>query len=91
MLLFLIKKEISQNEDITLWSQKKNFEFLFADEKNLKGEQIDNKSKNKRKTVFTIFFSFQTMPKQLTLFGKISGPVEPYFKNPPKYLWTVRE
>ena len=56
MLLFLIKKEISQNEDITLWSQKKNFEFLFADEKNLKGEQIDNKSKNKRKTVFTNFF-----------------------------------
>ena len=57
MLSFLIKKEITQNEDITLWSQKKIvLNFCFAHEKNLNADQIDKNSKNKRKSVFTILF-----------------------------------
>ena len=83
MLLFLIKKEITQNEDITLWSQKKRIlNFCFAREKNLKEDQIYKKAKTKEKVCLQFFFSFQTMSKQLTLFGKISGRIEPYIKNP---------
>ena len=43
MLLFLIKKEITQNEDITLWSQKKILNICFACKKKLKEDQIGKK------------------------------------------------
>ena len=57
MLLFLIKKEITQNEDITLWSQKKIIlNICFACKKNLKEDQIDKKNKEKRKSGFAILF-----------------------------------
>ena len=50
MLLFLIKKEITQNEDIILGSQKKRIlNFCFKHEKNLKENKIDKKAKTKEK------------------------------------------
>ena len=50
MLLFLIKKEITQNEDIILGSQKKRIlNFCFVHEKNLKENKIDKKAKTKEK------------------------------------------
>ena len=50
MLLFLIKDEITENEDIALWSQKKwILNFCFAPKKNLKEDQIDRKAKTKEK------------------------------------------
>ena len=48
--MLLIKKEFTQNEDITLWSQKKKIlNFCFTHEKNLKEDQIDKNAKTKEK------------------------------------------
>ena len=83
MLLFLIKEEITENEDIALWSQKKwILNFCFVPKKNLKEDQIDKKAKTKEKVCLQFLFSFRTMSKQLTILGKISGQIEPYFGNP---------
>ena len=57
MLSFLIKKEITQNEDIILWSQKKIvLNFCFAHENNLNEGQIDKKAKTKEKVCLQFFF-----------------------------------
>ena len=83
MLLFLIKEEITENEDIALWSQKKwILNFCFAPKKNLKEDQINRKAKTKEKVCLQFLFSFRTISKQLTILGKISGQIEPYFGNP---------
>ena len=50
--------------------------------KNLKEDQIDKKAKTKEKVCLQFLFSFRTMSKQLTILGKISGQIEPYFGNP---------
>ena len=59
MLLFLIKEEITENEDIALRSQKKwILNFCFVPKKNLKEDQIDKKAKTKEKVCLQFFFSF---------------------------------
>ena len=62
--------------------KRKEFWICFASEKNLKEDEIDKKAKTKEKVCSQFFFSFQTILKQLTLFKKISGQTEPYFKKP---------
>ena len=64
-------------------TKENNFEYLFCMQKTRpkKEDQIDKK-KNKEKVGLQSFFSFPTMLKQLTLFRKILGQIEPYFRKP---------
>ena len=74
MLLFLIKKKITQNEDITLWSQKKIIlNFCFAREKNLKEDQIDKKTKTKEKVCVQFFFFISDHVEAANINGKNIG------------------
>ena len=47
-----------------------------------KKTKLIKKIKRKEKVGLQSFFSFPIMSKQLTLFRKISGRIEPYFKKP---------